>query len=276
MYEAYWELSQRPFESVSDERFYYPSEGHQGALLKLRYTVETGKGAGLLVGDHGSGKTMLVDMLREQLPEAYRPLLHLVFPRMPAVDLLGYIAGELDPAMQATSQAHTSVQASVQAIQRTLKANTAEGRHAVMILDEAHLIEEMDSWDALRLLLNFVTDGHPDLTVVLSGQLPLLSIIDRMPSWEERLAVKCVLKPFSLEETACYIQHRLQEAGGAAEIFSSEAVEAIHRLSGGLPRRINRLADLALVIGYAEEIEAIGSNEIEAVCGELVTVGPKD
>lgn len=270
MYEMHWQLERRPFESVADTAFYYPSECHQGALLKLRYAIESAKGAALLAGDHGAGKTMIVEMLREQLAEECAPFAHIVFPQMPPADLLAYIADELCPAEVNTGL--PSIQHSVRRIQKHLAANTAAGRHAVLVIDEAHLIDDPAAWEALRLLLNFQSGPQPDLTMLLVGQLPLLSTIERMPAWDERLGVKCLLRPLNLEETACYLQHRLKVAGGQTEIFTAEAIDALYRLSGGLARRVNRLADLALVIGYAEELHALSTKEIEAVCGEIVSI----
>jgi general secretion pathway protein A len=82
MYEAYWELSAKPFEDAADGRSYYPSECHQGALLKLRYAIENRRGGALVVGAPGLGKTLLVRTLARQLPESIRPIVRLVFPQM--------------------------------------------------------------------------------------------------------------------------------------------------------------------------------------------------
>ncbi|HEY1064541.1 MAG TPA: AAA family ATPase [Pirellulales bacterium] len=272
MYEAYWKLERRPFENVADPDFFSPCETHQGALLKIRYAVENQKGAALLAGEHGSGKTMIVEMLKQQLPEFAGPFVHIVYPQMSPADLVAYIAEEIKPTDPNAPQ--RTLQQSVRTIQTCLAENTAAGRHAVIVIDEAHLIEDAACWDALRLLLNFRSLGRPDATLVIVGQLQLLSTIERTASWDERLSVKCVLKPLSLDDTAAYLQHRLHAAGGRPEIFTPEGVESLYRLSGGLPRRINRLADLALVIGYAEENLTIGPAELDAVCGELVSVSP--
>jgi type II secretory pathway predicted ATPase ExeA len=95
MYKAYWQLNCRPFENCTDARFYYPSEVHQGALLKLRYAVENARGAALLTGAAGSGKTLLINSLKRQLDACYTPFVHLVFPQMPVGQLLSYLAAEI-------------------------------------------------------------------------------------------------------------------------------------------------------------------------------------
>lgn len=268
MYEQYWNLSQPPFENGANGDFYYPSEGHQAALLKLRYAIENRKGAGLLAGDRGAGKTMVIEMLRRQLPETFRPLVHLVFPQMPPADMLAWLAAEL--AGDESAPGARSIDASIRSIRRSLDDNTERGRHAVVVIDEAHLVDDT-CWETLRLLLNFETDGRRDLTLLLVGQFPLISAIERMPSWEERLAVKCLLKPLTAEETACYVQHRLRAAGCEDDVFSPEAVSTLHRASHGFPRRINRLCDLALVVGFAEQLPVIGQHEVEAISQELST-----
>jgi len=272
MYLEHWRLKRKPFENTSDPDYYYPGETHQGALLKLRYSVESQRGAALLCGPCGVGKTLLVQTLHRQLSDAYRPFVHLVFPQMPARDLLAYLAAELG-AQQAA--AGDSLQTIVRGVEQSLYANTAEGKHAVVVVDEAHLLEDSDNLETLRLLLNFETQSRPALTLLLVGQPSLLTILDRMPQLEERMGVKCLLRDFTLDETVSYIQHRLHAAGAKQEIFQSAALEAIHYLSGGIARRINRLCDLALLVGFAEERDSIADEQINAVNEELVCVAPE-
>jgi general secretion pathway protein A len=145
----------------------------------------------------------------------------------------------------------------------------------VVVVDEAHLIDDAESLEALRLLLNFSTAGGPGMTLLLVGQTGLLPILDRTPQLEERLAVKSLLRPFTEGETAGYVQHRLNVAGATRPIFAPEAMPALQALSCGVARRINRLCDLALLIGYAEERETLSAEHLEAVSEELVAVVPE-
>ncbi len=267
MYQTYWHLLHKPFESCSDQRFYYPSEGHQVALLKLRYAIENRQGASLLIGAGGTGKSLLLSLLQKHLPEECAPFVRLVFPQMPAVDLLTYLADELGaPAPQ--NPRHT-IEEGVRRLQRFLAENAENGRHAVVAIDEAHLIEDRRSLEALRLLLNFETDSHPQLTFLLVGQPSLISSVERVPQLEERLAARCLLKPLAQEETLSYVSHRLAAAGASRPIFDTPALETLHELSHGNPRKINRLADLALLVGFADELPAITSSQVEAVSQEL-------
>lgn len=272
MYESYWQLESKPFESTSDARFYYPCEAHQGALLKLRYAIENRRGAALLAGAAGLGKTLLVKSLARQLGESFSPIVQLVFPEMPPDQLLAYLVDELTGEYSSQTG---SVQHSVRRLQNILQNNTSAGRHAVVVFDEAHLLRDTNALETVRLLLNFEQQLQPALTVLLVGQPPLLPALDRMPQLDGRLAVKCLLRAFSLEETLGYVQHRLSAAGTRREIFDQPALEAVHYFSHGVARRINRLCDLALLIGFAEERPQIGVPQIEAIAEELVTVAPE-
>ncbi len=273
MYRAYWQLHSRPFENVTDGRFYYPSEVHQGALLKLRYAVENERGAALLAGAAGSGKTLLVQSLKRQLDASFAPFVHLVFPQMTVRELLSYLAAEMGALPGPTGA--VSVDESVRRLQTFLLENAANGRHAVLVVDEAQLLIDSGALETFRLLLNFESDQRPALSLLLAGQPQLLPALDRMPGLEARLGVKCLLRPFTLEETISYVNHRLTAAGATHELFTAEALSTLHQLTGGNPRRINRLCDLSLLIGYAEEQVRINAPQVEAVSNELVTVAPE-
>ncbi len=271
MYESYWRLKQKPFENCADPRFYYPGETHQAGLLKLRYTVENRRGAALLAGPSGVGKTLLISMLRASLGENVGPFVHICFPQMPAADLLAYLADELESS--ATGGDTPSVQRSVRRISRALLSNAEQGRHTVIVIDEAHLIGDAATFETLRLLLNFEANGVPAVTILLVGETALLPMIDRMPQWEERLGVKCLLKPFVEAETAAYVEHRLRVAGAPRSLVEPAAIGTLQELTHGIPRRINRLCDLALLVGYAEEQPVLSAGHFESVSRELIAVG---
>lgn len=273
MYETYWRLSRKPFDCGTDPGAYYPAESHQAALLKLRYVIESRLGVAVLVGEPGTGKTLLVRHLAARLPETCRPIVHLVFPQMPTADLLAYIAADLGTGLEPSGSTH-SVEAHVRRIEQRLLEVAADGRHTVIAVDEAHLVDEKRTLEALRLLLNFEHEGRPAATLLLVGQTGLLGAVQRAVALEERVAARCLLQSLSLEETHGYVHHRLSLAGAQQEIFTEDAIERLHQLSDGVPQRINRLSDLALLIGFAEEQPSIDAEHIEAVCQELV-VAPR-
>lgn len=267
MYEAHWQLRVRPFEATIDGRTYYPSEIHQGALLRLRYAIENRLSAALLVGPSGIGKTLIAQQLAQQLPESLGPLVHIVFPQMPADQLLAFVAGELTGEFSAGT---ASIEHSVRRLRAALTDNAERGGHAVLVLDEAHLLRDPETLETLRLLLNFQHLGRPTCTLLLVGLPPLLSTLQRLPELDDRIDVKCLLPRFTLEQTMSYVSHRLHAAGATRHVFTTSALEALHDASRGVPRRINRLADLALLVGFAEELNVVGPAQIESVADELL------
>jgi len=268
MYETHWRLKYKPFDSDAAEA-YYPSETHQGALLKLRYALECRRPAAALAGNGGSGKSLVARALKAQLPAEFSPFVHIVFPQLPAPQLISYLAERLGATTPSTT---LTLEQTLAQLEEFLLGNQRQGQHAVVVIDEAHLLEEVRVFDALRLLLNFGAEGKPALTLLLVGQPRLLVQLDRLPSFDERLGVKCLLKPLSLEETISYVEHRLTAAGAKSTIFEQDSWETLFNLTQGLPRRINRLCDLALLIGFAEDRSTITAAHLDAVHEELVAV----
>jgi type II secretory pathway predicted ATPase ExeA len=270
MYLEHWELSARPFENTADVRFYYPGESQQAALLKLRYAIESRQAAALLAGAPGLGKTLLVQTLLKQLAEKCSPKARVVFPQMPADQLLALLCEQLTGKTQEQAQ---TVRESVRCLELFLAENARAGRHAVMVIDEAHLLREGETLQTLRLLMNFEAEAQSPFTLILVGQASLLPVIERMPDFDQRLAGRSVLRRFEAAETAGYIQHRLRIAGRDEPLFTAAALEAVHRHSQGIPRKINRLCDLALLVGFAEDRRSLEAEQVEAVAEELVASG---
>jgi len=274
MYETFWNLNQRPFENTHQEAFYYPSESAQAAMLKLRYAVENRRGAAILAGPSGLGKSLLARTLLSQLPGHFTPQAHVVFPRLPSPQLIPYLLLNLGFAGN-VDQLPDSLSKQIYLLQQVLAKNTKAGQHAVIIVDEAHLITDFEVLEALRLITNFETNGQLDLTLILIGQTQLVPSIERLPSFDNRVGVKSLMKPFTADETASYVTHRLRTAGREEEIFTADGLERLHELTRGNPRQINRLCDLALLIGFAEEIDRIDGTQLESIQEELVSVVPE-
>ena len=270
MYLDYWQLAAKPFEPVADAAAFFSCESHEGAMLKLRYAVENRRGAVVLAGPAGVGKTTLVQLLRDELTDQFAPQLHLVFPQMSSRDLLVYLAEQIG-APPADPPRHT-VEESIRRLEFLLEQNAKQDRHAVVVVDEAHLLEDCGALETLRLLLNFEVAGQPTLTLLLVGQMGLISAVGRLPSLEERVAVKTLLRSFTVDETAAYVRHRLHAAGATRDIFTDDALEALHYLSQGIARKINRLGDLSLLVGFADRLSQLTAHQVEAVSEELVTL----
>ena len=273
MYQAHWGLHCRPFDSRPEAHFYFPSDSHQAALLKLHYAIETRRSVAVVCGDPGLGKTMLLDSVFSQLPDFVSPTVRVVYPAMPPDQLLRYIARQIAP--QESSDTLGGIGQSIETIERILRHNASDGQHAVIAIDEAHLLDSHGSLEPLRLLLNLateLTEAEAAITLVLSGSPLLLSHLARHTALEDRIAVRCVLDRFGRDETVSYIRHRLQMAGcNKPLMFDDEAMGMIQELTLGTPRRINRLCDLALMVAYAQDRSQIDAATIETANAELTS-----
>lgn len=274
MYEQFWNLNCNPFDNDADPEFFYPGQTHQAALLKMRYVVEHRQGAGILVGGSGYGKTYLAHRLAHELGEVAGPFAHVVFPRMTPPELLAYLAVELGAESAATGEGQSGLDRTVRQLEWQLARHTEQGRHPVIIFDEAHLAEDERFLQTIHLLLNFRRPPKCDFSVILLGERMLLGQVQRVVPLDERIAIKSLLAPLSQDETAAYVRHRLETAGAERPIFDPGALETLFELSGGVPRKINRLCDLGLLVGFADEMDGLSAGDVEAVSEELTAVVP--
>lgn len=269
MYEEYWQLETKPFEPAANPQFLFPCGAHQAAIHKLRYAIESRRPAALLVGPAGIGKTLAWQNLAVQLDGALGSHAHLIFPLMTPRDMLTYVGHELGIS---PTNGQPTLEESIRNLESMLIANREHGKLAVLAVDEAHLLEDAGLLDTLRLLMNLCIGGEPLFTLLLIGQTPALGMMERYNNLDERLEMKVQLKAFTYEETAGYIEHRLVIAGASRPLFTSQALEVAHQLSGGIPRKINRLCDLALMVGFAAGDVEIDAPQLQAVNNELVTL----
>ena len=254
MYEAYWGLQKKPFENTPDPAFFYASDQHQEACARMLYCIRSRKGAGVLTGVFGCGKTLVGQRILQELnQERYRCAL-LSNPRVNDVDALRLITYHLGVAHPPVNKADVLI-----ALEELVTNHAKEGRDTVILLDEAHAIEDPNVFEELRLLLNFQWQDRFLVTLLLFGQPELSSMIDANKAFEQRVGIKSRLGPMTLGETHDYIYHRLRVAGLApsGEIFTSEAIGLIYESTGGIPRRVNRLCDICLLAGFGTQALAI-------------------
>ncbi|MGH7202786.1 MAG: ExeA family protein, partial [Planctomycetaceae bacterium] len=170
MYEQYWGLQRSPFESHCDTSFAYRSQTHQTALLKMRYVLEGRLGAGMLVGGTGCGKTFLGHLLAAEVPERFGPFVHVVFPRLSADELLSYLATQLG-----AEEPGDGLDRTLRALEGQLAWHAEHNCHPVLLIDDAHLIDDSSVFETLQLLLNFQQTAPAAFSLLLVGDRTLLA-----------------------------------------------------------------------------------------------------
>jgi type II secretory pathway predicted ATPase ExeA len=262
VYETHYDLERRPFGETVDPSAYVSLPGHEVVLRRLRYALEQSRGPAVLYGPAGSGKTMLARRLASQLGGQ---AVHVTFPALPAGELVGLLAEELGEL----TAPPRSLGGALRQVQSRLAAMARQGGRPLLVVDDAQAIRDPATFEALRLLLNFATDGSPDLSLLLVGGTEVL--LDLPPGLADRLAARCLAGPMSESESSAYILGRLAAAGARAErtLFSPAALSTLYRESGGLPRRLNHLADLALLIAYAQDLRHADEHTIAIAAREF-------
>lgn len=265
MYAKYWNLREKPFENTPNPHFLYSSQRHGEALSRMLYVVKERKGGAVFTGEYGSGKTLLCRVLLEELSnEEYQTVL-IFNPILSTLQILKEIIYQLSGNFPSLSNKAKLLHYLKEALDR----NDKESKNTVIVIDEAQAIKEKDSFEELRLLLNFQLNDRFLLTLILLGQPELREKINKLPQLKQRLAVRYHLNGLPEDETRNYILHRLKIAGVGGEIFQENAFSEIHRFSGGIPRRINNICDMALLVGYGDEVKRINKDLITEVAEDL-------
>jgi general secretion pathway protein A len=253
MYSRFFKLSQAPFSIAPDPRYLFMSERHREALAHLLYGVDGGGGFVLLTGEIGAGKTTICRCFLEQIPENCN-VAYIFNPKLTVNELLKSICDEFGIAFAHQGPGQATVKDYVDALNTFLLTSYANGRNNVLIIDEAQNLSA-DVLEQLRLLTNLETNERKLLQIILIGQPELRTMLARpgLEQLAQRVIARYHLDSLSEQETAGYIQHRLAVAGLIADSpFPQKLMPRIHRLTQGVPRRINLLCDRALLGAYAE------------------------
>lgn len=260
MYEAYWKLKTRPFQNTADPKFFCHSPQHDEALMKLTYAVNENMGAAMLTGAYGCGKTLLSRVLLQQLGGLYVARTCLAHPGMAPVDILRAVARAMTDAALSAERASLVPDALLEAIERSLKENRRDGKRTVLVIDEAHMLDNQAALEVARILLNFQQDNEFMMTILFLGHLELAERVAALKQLAQRIPITCTLSHFNSADTFTYVQTRLSIAGCKEKLFADEALQLIYRNSGGIPRRINTLCDVSLTLGFAKKATVIDTN----------------
>lgn len=268
MYEAFYDLREKPFSLLPDPDFLFLSGKHSLALNMLEYSLAGQAGFCAITGEIGSGKTTLI---RALLRRVGRDLTIGLISNTHSThsDIAGWaLAAFGQPTnMRANADLHHE-------LMMYLIKEYGAGKRCVLIVDEAQNLS-IEALEELRLLSNINADKDLLLQIILVGQPQLLEKLRRpeLCQFAQRISVSYHLSPLSCAETLHYVAHRLNVAGAPDLIFNDMAIGGIHYFSMGVPRVINSICDMALVYGYAEQRRSIDLDTIFRVIGDRLASG---
>lgn len=259
MYLEYWKFNQFPFENVSDPDFFYLSKTHEEALTRLIYAAERRKGGAMLTGEIGCGKTTLSRICINHLSEDKYDISLIINPKLDSTDFLQEILFQFGIKNLPNKKVEC-----LRVLNDRMLENMKNNKETLLIVDEAQLIND-STFEEIRLLLNFQLNNRFLLTIILLGQPELRQKVHYIEQLNQRIAIRYHLRPFNFEETSDYIKYRLQRAGNMEYLFDQAAVEKIYAHTNGVPRKINSLCDLALLIGFSNKKDIIDLEIVEKI-----------
>ncbi len=248
MYRKFFGLSKLPFKSSPDIDIFYKSGSRQDILEALVYTVSRGDGITKVTGEVGSGKTMLLRLLADSLPQTFK-VLYINTPNLSPKDMLMHICSELGLSLEGL----TFKYALLDMINKELVRLYSEGQRVVMLIDEAQAMT-FDTLEEIRLLSNLETSEGKLLQIVLFGQ-PELDVAlanDKIRQLKSRISYSIFIPALSPKEVCAYLNYRVRRASyEGLDIFDFRVSKGIHKRSKGIPRTINTIADKLLMSAYS-------------------------
>jgi len=266
MYEAFFGFKTNPFKLSPDPAFFYWSHAHEEALANLIYGVQSRKGFVVLTGEVGTGKTTLLECLRDYLVYHRIEFAYIFNSRLTVEEFFEMIAYDL--GLNPRKGSKTEV---LFLLNQFLLQQAGRGSTTVLMVDEAQNLS-LDLLEEIRLLGNLESRQEKLLQIILVGQPELDRKLDspQLRQLRQRVVLRCTLRPLSEQETAEYIDSRMAKAGMPdQQVFSRELMREIYARTGGIPRLINAVCDNLLLTAFALESRVVTREMLEEVCRDL-------
>ena len=270
IYQDFFGFSEKPFDLTPDPKYLYLSPKHKEVLAHLVYGLQENNGFLKIVGEVGTGKTMICRSFLRELRSDFN-IAYVFNPCINSLELLQTINTELGIPGKSKSKKKL-----VDVLNRFLLEERAKGHRVVVIIDEAQDLEPM-VLEQLRLLSNLETDTEKLIQIVLIGQPELDKVLAKegLRQLRQRITIQWELLALNLEETRGYIQHRLNVALGKGKVrFSRQAVEMVYRYSRGIPRMINVVADRTLLIAFTQSTKKITPKIVQLAVSDIGNLTP--
>ena len=254
----HFQLRENPFVDSVNPQFFYRTEAHEEAFIRMRKCIDEHVAIGLTTALSGTGKTLLTQILLNELdPARHEPILVLAYPGMKRQGLLRDIASELGVELSQRATLHQVMGAIQNAIVELHKAN----RKLIIIIDECHFLG-VEALQMVRTLSNMELPDRKLVTILLFGEESFLEKMGRpeYASIFNRMFVRARLRPLTELETQQYVKFRCLLSGGRPNMFSDDYFPRLHQLSGGVPREVNRLCHSALFAGARQGAQTISAD----------------
>ena len=259
MYLEHWKLNEFPFDNVSSSHFYYETDEHRTLCEDLYDGIIRRRGAIVLTGEIGCGKTTSTQRVLLALPADRFDIALITYSSLSPLEMLFEICQQLGINCEQKDKNHL-----LQLIRTHVIKNAEENRDTLICIDEAQSIPDLATLEELRMLLNFQLPDRFLITLLLVGQPELQKNIARIPQLQQRIALNLHIGKMNMQNCLDYVLHRLYIAGCTRPILTKQAISLIHKHSAGVPRRVNHLMDRCLLMGMRGATSLIDSKLVEA------------